>query len=255
MSAWGPSVWDPDSYLTYADQRGRPFGELLARVRAGSPRRVVDLGCGPGTLTAGLAARWPGARVSGLDSSAEMISRARSLDTSVSFTVADVRAWTPGSDTDVVVSNAALHWVPGHPSLLVAWAGALPPGAWLAVQVPGNSAAPSHVLARSVAGRYGVDLPASPVLDAAGYARLLQDAGCAVDAWETTYVHVLPGPTGVLDWLSGTTLRPVRAELDDGGWAAFTGELGRELAEAYPVGPAGALLEFRRIFVVARTPS
>jgi trans-aconitate 2-methyltransferase len=248
-------MWDPDRYLTYADERGRPFGELLGRVGATAPREVVDLGCGPGTLTAGLAARWPSARVSGLDSSPAMISRARSLGSTVDFAVADLAGWTPGPETDVVVSNAALHWVPSHPSLLVAWSGALPPGAWLAVQVPGNSAAPSHVLARSVAGRYGVDLPASPVLDAAGYARLLQAAGCAVDAWDTTYVHVLPGPTGVLDWLSGTTLRPVRAELDDDGWAEFTGELGRELAEAYPVGPAGALLGFRRIFVVARTPA
>jgi trans-aconitate 2-methyltransferase len=255
-------VWDPGTYLAYADERGRPFGELLARVRATAPREVVDLGCGPGTLTAGLAARWPSARVRGLDSSASMIASARSLGARVSFEVADLVDWTPGPETDVVVSNAALQWVPSHSSLLVDWAAALPGGAWLAFAVPGNFSAPSHRLLRSVARSpawrdrlAAVELRDSPVLDAAGYCRLLQGAGCTVDAWETTYVHVLPATDvhPVLAWMSGTALRPVRAELGSAEWESFAADLGRELAEAYPVGPAGALLEFRRIFVVAQT--
>jgi trans-aconitate 2-methyltransferase len=255
-------MWDPAVYLAYADERGRPFGELLARVGAGSPRRVVDLGCGPGTLTAGLAARWPEARVEGLDSSPSMIAKAAELDSAVSFGVADVREWTPEPDTDVVISNATLQWVPEHVSLLRSWAAALPSGAWLAFGVPGNFDAPSHRLLRSVA-RSGawrqrlaaVEFRSSPVLDAVGYASLLRSLGCEVDAWETTYVHVLPAGDAhpVLAWMSGTALRPVRAELDDAEWGAFAAELGGELAAAYPVGPAGVLFPFRRIFVVART--
>ena len=59
--------WDPDRYLTYADERGRPFVDLLARIDATRPRTVVDLGCGPGNLTGLLARRWPAAAVTGLD--------------------------------------------------------------------------------------------------------------------------------------------------------------------------------------------
>jgi trans-aconitate 2-methyltransferase len=191
-----------------------------------------------------------------------MIARARSLASPVDFAVGDVAEWMPGPDTDVVVSNATLQWVPGHDRLLRHWVTALPAGAWLAFAVPGNFDAPSHRLLRAVARSdawrerlAAVELREAPVLDAAGYASLLQDAGCAVDAWETTYVHVLPvGEVHpVLTWLSGTALRPVRAVLDDAEWAAFTADLGKELTEAYPVGPAGVLFPFRRIFTVART--
>ena len=254
-------MWDPAVYLAYADERGRPFGELVSRVGAVSPRHVVDLGCGPGTLTQGLAARWPGARVEGLDSSASMIARAASG--AVSFRVADVRDWRPAPDTDVVISNATLQWVPGHEELLRQWAAALPGGAWLAFGVPGNFDAPSHRLLRSVA-RSGawrdrlaaVEFRDAPVLDATGYASLLHSQGCAVDAWETTYVHVLPAGDvhPVLAWMSGTALRPVRAALGDAEWRSFAADLGAELTEAYPVGPAGVLFPFRRIFAVAQTP-
>jgi trans-aconitate 2-methyltransferase len=182
----------------------------------------------------------------------------------VSFRVADVREWTPEPDTDVVISNATLQWVPEHTSLLRSWVAALPAGAWLAFGVPGNFDAPSHRLLRSVA-RSGiwrerlaaVEFRSDPVLDAVGYASLLRSSGCAVDAWETTYVHALPPGDvhPVLAWMSGTALRPVRAELDDADWRSFAAGLGAELAEAYPEGSEGVLFPFRRIFVVAQTGS
>ncbi|GIJ28032.1 trans-aconitate 2-methyltransferase [Micromonospora qiuiae] len=255
-------MWDPTTYLRYGDERSRPFHDLLARVGAERPRAVVDLGCGPGTLTATLAERWPGSRVVGLDSSAEMIARAAELDAPVTFDVADVRHWRPDPDTDVVVSNAVLQWVPGHRELLTRWAGELPPGAWLAVQVPGNFDAPSHRELRAVAARpaWRAELDwlqrEEPVADPVGYATTLTDAGCAVDAWESTYVHLLPARPDadhpVLTWLEGTALRPVRAALDAAGWAAFRAALGVRLAEAYPVRNGQVYFPFRRIFVVAR---
>jgi trans-aconitate 2-methyltransferase len=255
-------MWDPKTYLDFADERGRPFRELLSRVGARAPRRVVDLGCGPGTLTAGLPARWPGAVVEGVDSSAEMIARAAALESPVSFRVADLREWVPSADTDVVVSNAALHWVRGHATLLRRWAAALPAGAWLAASVPGNFDAPSHwavgELARSARWRdrlAAVAPPDNPVFDPEGYAELLLAAGCQVDAWETTYLHVLPRRSAVhpvLEWLAGTTLRPIRAALDDDEWGEFCTALNGELEDAYPVGAAGALFPFRRVFVVAQ---
>ena len=84
-------TWDPDRYLAYADERGRPFVDLLARVHAEKPHTVVDLGCGPGNLTALLVDRWPGADVTGIDSSPDMIAAARAIE-GVSWEVADLRA-------------------------------------------------------------------------------------------------------------------------------------------------------------------
>ncbi|MFE9957818.1 trans-aconitate 2-methyltransferase [Micromonospora sp. NPDC005299] len=267
-------MWDPSTYLRYGDERSRPFHDLLARVPAERPRAVVDLGCGPGTLTATLAGRWPDSRIAGLDSSAEMIARARALPRvrslagagvlaePVSFSVGDVRDWRPEPDVDVVVCNAVLQWVPGHQELLTRWAAALPAGGWLAFQVPGNFAAPSHRALREVAGRdrwrdtLAPLLREAPVEDPVDYAALLVGGGCAVDAWETTYVHLLPAAGAdhpVLAWMEGTALRPVRAALDAAGWADFRVELGVRLVEAYPVRQGQVYFPFRRIFVVART--
>jgi len=261
-------MWDPAVYRRYGDERSRPFVELVARIGAESPRTVVDLGCGPGHLTATLAERWPGAVVRGLDSSPEMIAEARAAGRRVEYAVGDVREWTPDPDVDVVVTNATLQWVPGHEELLTRWAAALPAGAWLALQVPGNTHAPSHLALREVAaspawrdrltggtGEAGGTGPRD-VPDATGYAGLLADAGCAVDAWETTYVHVLPADGAVhpvLSWMEGTALRPVRAALTDGEWDAFRAALDDRLAGVYPVRGGLVHFPFRRVFAVART--
>jgi trans-aconitate 2-methyltransferase len=254
-------MWDPGVYSRYGAERARPFADLVSRIGTANPRTVADLGCGSGELTATLAERWPGARVTGVDSSPEMIARAARLGTGVDFRVGDLRDWRPGPDTDVLVSNAALQWVPDHRELLDRWARELPAGAFIAMQVPGNFDAPSHRALREVGRRppyaaaLGDELREAPVDDAAGYATRLTAAGAAVDAWETTYVHLLPaaGEHPVLRWMEGTALRPVRARLDDAAWAGFRAELGERLAVAYPVENGLVVFPFRRIFVVART--
>jgi trans-aconitate 2-methyltransferase len=251
-------MWNPDVYLAFADHRGRPFYDLVSRVRAQTPRRVVDLGCGPGNLTVTLAQRWPGVVVEAWDSSPEMVESARGRG--VDAQVGDVRDWFPRSDTDVVVSNATLQWVPGHSELLVRWAGQLASGSWIAMQVPGNFDAPSHRAVRELARR---DRWSEPLRDfpfregqvagAAEYAELLTDAGCTVDAWETTYIHELSGEHPVLGWITGTALRPVRNRLDDEQWRQFQQELIPLLEESYPPRPDGkTFFPFRRIFVVAQ---
>lgn len=256
-------MWDPATYLRYSDERSRPFHDLVARIPARRPRTVVDLGCGPGNLTVSLADRWPGSRLTGLDSSPEMIDRARALAGPVDFTVGDLHDWRPAADVDVVLANAVLQWVPGHERLLTRWVRELPAGAWLAVQVPGNFDAPSHRTLRAVAGQgpwRAALLPLlreAPVRDAVGYADLLTGLGCAVDAWETTYVHLLPAPADadhpVLSWMEGTALRPVRAALDATDWTRLRAELGNRLAEVYPVRHGLVYFPFRRIFFVARS--
>ncbi|WP_300013114.1 trans-aconitate 2-methyltransferase [Pseudonocardia sp.] len=249
------TTWDPALYLDFDDHRSRPFHDLLARVGAARSRRVVDMGCGPGHLTAVLAARWPGAAVTAFDSSAEMVAAAR--ERGVEAEQVDVRDWTPAPDTDVVITNAVLQWVPEHPVLLPRWLAALPAGAWFAMQVPGNLDAPSHALVRELLDephwRGSTDLrDGTAVLDPAGYADLLAPA-CAVDAWETTYLQRLTGDDPVLNWISATALRPVRAALPEADYRAFRAELAPRLRAAYPARADGSTwFPFRRVFAVAR---
>jgi trans-aconitate 2-methyltransferase len=251
--------WDPEQYGKFASQRDRPFLDLVARVGARAPRRVVDLGCGPGTLTGLLAHRWPDASVEGIDSSPEMIAAASA--SGVTFRVGDIASWRPGTDTDVVMSNAAFQWVPTHRSLLRDWARALPSGAWLAWQVPGNFDSPSHTLMRSLAesprwkNRLGEVLRhEDPVDSPSGYAALLLDLGWDSDAWETTYVHVLPGTDPVLEWVRGTGLRPILAVLSEAERVEFEASFAALLRDAYPPAGTGTLFPFRRIFCVGHKP-
>ena len=251
--------WDPAQYGRFADERNRAFLDLTARIEASAPRHVVDIGCGPGHLTALLAARWPQAVVEGIDSSPEMIAEADAPN--VSFALGDAAHWQPADDVDVIVSNAALQWVPRHQQLIAHWAAALPADGWLAVQVPGNFDAPSHVLMRELAesGHWAPQL-AHLVRhrDAVGtpesYARVLLDAGLAADVWETTYLHVLQGADPVVEWMRGTGLRPLLAELSPAEATEFSAQLAAKLRGAYPPGPHGTVFPFRRIFAVGHRP-
>jgi trans-aconitate 2-methyltransferase len=249
--------WDPDRYLVYADERGRPFVDLIARVGAGAPDRVVDLGCGPGNLTALLAARWPGADVLGVDSSTEMVTRAREeAGTGLRFELGDVRTWEPPAPVDVLVANATYQWVPGHLDLLPGLVAHVAPGGWFAFQVPGNHGAPSHVLLHDLAAEppyadltAGVARPFSH--DPEVYADALLALGLQVDVWETTYLHLLSGPDPVFTWISGTGARPTLQALPDGLREEFVAEYKSRLRTAYPPGPHGVVLPFRRVFAVA----
>lgn len=259
-------MWDPATYKKFGEQRARPFYELVGRIGADKPRLVVDLGCGPGELTAELCARWPDADVLGVDSSPEMIEAAQSLLTSADpglrlrFELTDVRDWQPDRAPDVIVSNAMLQWVPGHERLLTRWASQLAPGGWLAFAVPANFGQPSHTLMRELAHSTqwrpqldGVEFNRQNA-DPDAYLDLLARAGCAVDAWETTYLHVLDGQDAVLRWYEGTGLRPVLTALGPEQAAEFRAEYGALLRESYPRQPYGTVLPFRRVFVVARRP-
>ncbi|HEU5033520.1 MAG TPA: trans-aconitate 2-methyltransferase [Mycobacteriales bacterium] len=251
--------WDPEQYARYADERSRPFRELVARVGAAEPRHVVDLGCGSGELTASLLDRWPSARVVGVDSSAEMVAAAatHAVDGRLSFVQADAAAWRPDQPVDVVVSNALLQWVPDHLDLLTTIAGWLAPQGWLAFQVPDNFDAPSHTLLRDLRSspRWRDRLGAGADRGAAverpeRYLRALQAAGLEVDVWQTTYLHVLVGEDPVLEWVKGTALRPVLSVLDQDEQRQFLGEYGAQLRAAYPGTENGTVFPFRRTFAV-----
>lgn len=258
--------WDPNKYVQFADHRDRPFYDLTARITAATPRLVVDLGCGPGPLTHSLAERWPDARVVGLDSSEEMIEQARAKQhaDNLSFESADASKWMPKPETDVLVSNAMLQWIPEHRQLIASWLEALAPGAWFAAQVPGNFGSPSHTLMRQLADTERWAPQLAGVLrhdDASGepadYLKILLDAGFESDVWETTYGQILSGPNPVLEWVRGTALRPVLARLNAEDAAEFEASYAELVSEAYPAiddhrGGTLTLFPFRRIFMVGR---
>lgn len=249
-------TWHPSQYLRFADHRTRPARDLLAAVAQDPPAVVVDVGCGPGNSTALLVERWPDAEVIGIDSSTEMIERARASLPGVRFEMADLRRWQPPSRVDVVFSNATLQWVEDHPTVfdrLVSWLGE---GGVLAVQMPDNFDQPSHVLMRELAssdrwsGRVGDVLRSRPVASMGEYRGMLAPLG-RVDIWSTIYLHELEGQDPVPEWVRGTGLRPVLDRLSDDEAAEFLGEYSERIRLAYPRQEDGVtLFPFKRLFIV-----
>ena len=252
--------WDPDHYSRFADERDRPFVELLARV-PGTPARVVDLGCGPGRGLLAMARRWPHAEILGVDASPAMVQAARAAGATAE--VGDLRSWASADrpTVDLLVTTATLQWVPGHLDLLPALLRRVRPGGALAMSVPGNFREPSHTLRREIAARpdyarhlAGVAEPAAH--DPGDYLEVLADAGAEVDAWETTYLHVLDpegrDPDPVLTWVSATGARPTLEALPEDLRARFVEEFAAALRLAYPRTSLGVVLPFRRVFAVAR---
>jgi len=259
--------WDPDRYLEFEEERGRPFDDLIGRVRHTAPGRVVDLGCGPGNTTARLLDRWPDARILGIDSSKEMIADAKEFEVPgrLEFRVEDLRDWEPEEPVDVVLCCATFQWIPDHVKLFQRLIGSLTPGGTFAFQVPNNFDEPSHTLLHELAtsDRWKEVLQpairAASVLEPRTYLTELLSTGAQADVWETTYLHVLHGPDAVLRWIRGTGLRPFLAALEQSGSPTavddFLASYAAALRAAYPRDPHGRVVfPFRRIFAVAVAP-
>lgn len=253
-------MWDAQQYLKYAGERSRPFADLLARVNRDDPGAVADLGCGPGNLTRTLAERWPQARVVGVDSSPEMLGQARALAVPgrLEFVQAEIASWAPPGPVDVIISNAALQWVSDHGGLLARLAGLLAPGGTLAVQVPYHFRESPHLLIDEVkadprwrAALAGVGLHQQSVMPPGWYVERLLDLGFAVDAWQTTYLHLLSGANPVLEWFKGSALRPLLNALEPAARAEFLEELGGRFRAAFPAKAGVTVLPFTRLFFVA----
>jgi trans-aconitate 2-methyltransferase len=251
-------AWDPDVYMTFANERTRPAMELLARVPLAAPARAIDLGCGPGNSTALLAARWPHARIEGLESSPEMLAKARSSGVRATWIENDVESWIPATGYNVVFSNASLHWIADHRALLPRLVASVAEGGALAFQVPRNFDAPSHVLMREVAksGPWAAKLADARqvhVLSPKECFDILAPLTTSLDIWETTYLHVLEGDDPVLTWVSGTGLRPFLQPLEANECEEFLAQYRSRLREAYPRRADGkTLFPFQRLFVVAQ---
>lgn len=250
--------WNPTQYLRYGGERLRPALDLLARIEAESPARVVDLGCGPGNVTALLKQRWPAADVLGLDSSEAMLARAATDAPGCRFAPADIATWQPAEAPEVLYSNAALHWVGDHETLFPRLFQAVAKGGTMAVQMPGMHAAPLRALQQEVAahGPWAVHLrdsvPARPILDPGAYFDLLRPHAASLDLWETTYLHQLQGKNAAVQWAMGSSLRPYLDRLEEPQRDQFLAAYTEAMRPHYPRRPDGTtLLPFRRVFIVA----
>jgi trans-aconitate 2-methyltransferase len=222
-------AWDPEQYRRFAAERARPFHDLLALVRARPGMRVVDLGCGTGELTAEAHRTLRARETLGLDSSAAMLEKAGPLaGGGLAFDRGDLAAFE-GRGYDLVLSNAALHWLPRHPELLERLTAALAPGGQLAVQVPAMHRHPSHRIARAVAAERpfaqalgGWVRPDRPVLEPGEYARLLFRLGYREQVVRLdVYGHPLASRGEVVEWVKGTVLNPYRERLPPDLWDRY----------------------------------
>ncbi len=250
-------IWDAKTYLQFEDERLRPALDLIARISHADPKLVVDLGCGAGNALPVLAARFPGARVMGVDGSAAMLAKAAAAGFATAQ--ADINAWAPEAPVDVIFSNAALQWLDGHAALFPRLLECLAPGGVLAVQMPSMHAAPLRAEQDRIAweGPWAEVLQrvksAPPIFSPEAYYAMLSPRVSALDLWVTEYIHVLRGEDPVVRWAMGTSLRPFMDALGTEGSKGFLAEYAAAMRASYPPGPDGAvLLPFRRLFVLAR---
>jgi trans-aconitate 2-methyltransferase len=253
-------TWSARQYSSFETERTRPVRDLVAAIETPDVKRAIDLGCGPGNSTEVLAARFPGAAVSGLDSSPDMIEAARKRLPGLTFNLASIPEWIDPDSYDVILANAVLQWVPDHATLFPRLMGKLAHGGSLAVQMPDNLEEPAHRLMRQVAasGPWAAKLSRAtaaraPRLSAAWYYAMLLPHASRVDVWTTTYHHVLTGGTdAVVEWFKGSGLRPFLAPLDPAETDRFLTEYRAALVDAYPpLADGSVLLPFPRLFIVA----
>ena len=252
--------WDPGQYLKFTDHRLRPALDLMAQIALEAPRSIHELGCGPGNITRMLQERWPEAAVTGVDSSADMLAKARKEAPKVAFEQADIAHWSPPAPADLIFTNATLHWLDDHAALLPRLAAQLAPGGVLAIQMPDNRQSPSHLLMdeAAAAGPWRARLSRlrpvyGSMLSPDAYYRILAPATRQLDIWQTTYLHVLQGDNPVVEWTKGTALRPYLDALAEPERSAFLAAYATRIAAAYPKqADDRTLLPFRRIFIVAR---
>lgn len=252
-------AWNPEAYLKFEDERTRPSHDLIARIRIDDPTSAVDLGCGPGNSTQALLRRWPEARVTGIDSSPDMIEAARTAYPDQDWVLADIETWTSDARFDLVFSNAALQWVTGHEALLGRLFEMVAPDGALAFQMPSDAYAKVRALIHEVADdpawaeRMGDARRALTMEPPQVYYDVLAPIARAIDMWETEYYHLMESPAAIVEWISSTGLRPFLDALEaDEERRRFVSTLEARVAESYGRRSDGRVLfPFRRLFFIA----
>lgn len=252
-------VWNPQQYLKFSGHRLRPAVDLLMRIPDFPVRSVADLGAGAGNVTKLIKERWPDAVVIGVEGSAEMVAAGKKAAPDIEWLHQDLGSWQPARKYDVIYSNAALHWLPDHETLFPLLMEKVEPGGILAVQMPRNFGAPSHLLIAETAlsGPWRLKLEhlitPPPVEEPGFYHALLAPQSQNIDLWETEYLQVLEGENPVKEWTKGTWLTRYLDALEGQDKAAFEAAYGERVAKAYQPNSQGqTLFPFRRLFMVAQ---
>jgi trans-aconitate 2-methyltransferase len=252
-------VWNPQQYLKFSGHRLRPAVDLLMRIPDFPVRSIADLGAGAGNVTRLISERWPEAAVVAIEGSAEMVGAGKKAAANVEWMHQDLSSWRPARKFDVIYSNAALHWLPDHETLFPLLMEKVEPGGILAVQMPRNFGAPSHLLIAETAlsgpwRRKLEHLVTPPPVEEPGfYHALLTPQSQNLDLWETEYLQVLQGENPVKEWTKGTWLTRYLDALEGPDKAAFEAAYGERVAKAYQPNSQGqTLFPFRRLFIVAQ---
>lgn len=251
--------WNPELYLKFSRQRGRPAGDLIAQIDLDSPKTIIDLGCGTGTSTEQLHHRWQQAEITGLDSSPSMLRQAREAHPGWRWIESAIESWRPEKQYDLVFSNAALHWVPNHGETFPRLLDAVSPGGVLAVQMPNNFQAPAHRVMKKAAGdpRWAGELRHAAenifIQPASFYYKALRNLAGNLNIWETEYLQIMDGPRAVLDWMRSTAMRPYLSRLgDDEQRSQFEQLCLAEYERLFPADDQGkSLFPYKRMFIVA----
>ncbi|HET8732434.1 MAG TPA: methyltransferase domain-containing protein [Anaeromyxobacteraceae bacterium] len=256
-------VWKPELYARFRAERSRPFFDLLAMVRPRPGMRVVDLGCGTGELTAEAHKRLRARSTLGIDSSQAMLEKAAPLaGDGLSFAQGDIARFEDpeGGGYDLVLSNAALHWVPDHPALLPRLARLLAPGGQLVVQVPANQTHVSHRTANELAREepYATALRGyvrtRSVLTPVEYALQLKRLGLVEEEVRLqVYVHELSEPADIVEWCRGTLLTDYEKRLPPDLYQQYVDAYRRRIVSAIP-DERPYLYTYQRILFCAQRP-
>ncbi len=246
------SNWDPARYLAFGDLRLLPGLDLIDAIPRTDPRRIVDLGCGAGKLTALLASKWPNASVVGVDSSEDMLAEAKRSYPRLEWRHGRIEDWD--DDVDLIFSNACLHWLDRHEELFPRLRARLRPNGVMAVQMPCNWTEPTHTIPAEILDQDGwpadarAALPRDRVAAADSYRGWIPGA----EVWETTYEQRLAGHDPVWEWGMGSFLRPVWAALGPDARRRFETSCKTAYRSAYPRQADGTtVLPYRRLFIVA----
>ena len=260
--AAGQPDWSPETYARFRGLRLRPALDLLAQVGDLPDGPVVDLGCGAGAVGPALSARWAGRALIGVDLSPAMLEPAAALNCYTALTRADLADWQPYVPPALIFSNAALHWLSDHGTLLARLARSLAPGGVLAVQMPRQYFAPSHRFLRDIAAamfpdRFDFTGWEAPVAPALAYHEMLAPFG-TVSVWETSYIQTLDAVADghpVRHFTESTAMRPFAEKVTAEEWRGFVRAYEEALTSAYPLRPDGSVLfPFHRIFCVLTCP-
>ncbi|MCM1579533.1 MAG: methyltransferase domain-containing protein [Ruminococcus sp.] len=251
--------WDPGQYLKFRKERTQPSADLINRIKLSEPKRVIDIGCGPGNSTKMLRKRYPKAKITGIDNSEEMIKTASKNHPDISFSLCDASKELSaiGEKFDIVFSNACIQWIPDHNKLLREMYGLLNEGGVMAVQVPMNFSEPIHriISERVNSEKWQSTLSGTRIfhtLSPEEYYGILAEISENFSMWQTVYFHRMRSHSDIMEWYKGTGLRPYLDRLDKREAAEFEGEILERINEEYPVLDCGEIIfKFPRLFFTA----